>query len=474
MSMNAPISRSSAALLALGAVMILLLGAFTHLDPAAPPPALATDSPADAAIEAAGEPALPANLSPGLAEIFKLAQARVDENVILAFIHNSNETYSPTADEILYLSDLGLSQTVIAALFKQKPPAPSENLASDAIPARTPLASAKFPSLSALHAGPETNAGLFYNALAPYGTWAQVPAYGLVWQPTTETLNPDWRPYVDQGQWLNTDDGWYWQSGYSWGWAAFHYGRWSKDSRLGWVWIPDKVWGPAWVSWRVALSYSGWAPLPPGVGLATAGGLTFNNRRVAAGFDFGLPATWFTFVSEDNFLNRNLPGYTASASQAAAIFTRSLAINNYSIPNHRLLNLGPDESGTIASAETETEPVQIKRAPSRSRDLVAEPQIDAEPLIAAVSREEVVRDLPPLSPILPALPSLQSPKNRRHRWLENNPAHSNFAGAPRWEPPFNRENLKRFPGAQALACAFQSDPARMMAASFPAASKPGR
>lgn len=213
MSMNGPISRSSAALLAVGAVAILLLGAFSRLDPAAAPaaapPALAADSPADSAIESAGEPELPADLSPGLADIIRLAQAHVDENVILAFIHNSSQTYSPTADEILYLSDLGLSQTVIAALFKQKPPAQPE-IAATAGP--TPVALAKLPSPNAPLAAPGANAGLFCNALAPYGTWTQVPDYGLCWQPATETLNPDWRPYADQGQRLYTDNGWYWQS----------------------------------------------------------------------------------------------------------------------------------------------------------------------------------------------------------------------------------------------------------------------
>ena len=137
-----------------------------------------------------------ANLSPGLADIIRLAQAHVDENVILAFIHNSSQTYSPTADEILYLSDLGLSQTVIAALFKQKPPAQPE-IAATAGP--TPVALAKLPSPNAPLAAPGANAGLFCNALAPYGTWTQVPDYGLCWQPATETLNPDWRPYVGSG-----------------------------------------------------------------------------------------------------------------------------------------------------------------------------------------------------------------------------------------------------------------------------------
>jgi hypothetical protein len=32
---------------------------------------------------------------------------------------------------------------------------------------------------------------------------------------------------------------------------------------VGWVWVPDYEWGPAWVSWRSNDDYIGWAPLPP-------------------------------------------------------------------------------------------------------------------------------------------------------------------------------------------------------------------
>jgi hypothetical protein len=474
MSMNAPISRSSAALLAVGAVAILLLGAFSRLNPAAAPPALPSDSPADLAIESAGEPELPADLSPGLAEIIRLAEAHVDENVILAFILNSSQTYAPTSDEILYLSDLGLSQTVIAALFKQKQPAQSE-MAATAGP--TPVASVKLSSPVAPLPALGANPGPFYNALAPYGNWTQVPDYGLCWQPTAETLNPDWRPYVDQGQWLYTDNGWYWQSDYSWGWAVFHYGRWSKNGRFGWVWVPDNVWGPAWVSWRIAWSYSGWAPLPPGVGLAAAG-LTFNNHRVASDSDFGLPAGWFTFVSEGNFLSRNLPGYTFPASQANVIYARSVAINNYSVANQKVLNLGPGRPVIAVATEAGPAPILMAKIPARKPEPAADFQIapgnDPQPPVAGVAREEAVSALPRQSPDLPVQPLPQLPRVRHRHWAENYPAYSSLAVAPRWEPSFNHEFFQRDRNAGPSAQAPQPDPARMMAASVPAGSKPGK
>jgi hypothetical protein len=58
-----------------------------------------------------------------------------------------------------------------------------------------------------------------------------------------------------------------WVSDYEWGWAPFHYGRWFYDDYEGWVWLPDTVWGPSWVSWRSGGGYYGWAPLGPGISI---------------------------------------------------------------------------------------------------------------------------------------------------------------------------------------------------------------
>ena len=362
--MRAPISRSSAALLAIGTVVILALAAFSPFNSRAPvaPMTAAILAPAiESAPEPAKEPQAPANLSPGLSEVVKLAQNHVDEAVILEYIRNSGLAYSPTADELLYLKDLGMSARVLAALFKDKPtvaptlPAPALAASESAFPPPAP--------------GPVPDASIdnFHKALDPYGSWLQVPNYGLCWQPTAETINPDWRPYVDDGQWQYTDNGWYWLSGYTWGAIAFHYGRWTQTAQAGWVWAPDTTWGPAWVSWRIALDYSGWAPLPPGVGLAVGAGLTFYNQRVAADYDFGIPAGWYTFVSPDNFLDPNLAAYAVQAGSAGSIYQRSTTVNNYSSVNHKIVNQGPGLA-EIAGAPAMNPPrTDAKPPPSRRK-----------------------------------------------------------------------------------------------------------
>jgi hypothetical protein len=114
----------------------------------------------------------------------------------------------------------------------------------------------------------------FHAALDPYGRWVEVPGLGLVWQPSAAVVGADFTPYVTGGSWVSAPRGWIFQSQWDWGWAPFHYGRWTLASEFGWVWWPDTRWGPSWVDWRYSGSYVAWAPLPPpGFGLTFALGV---------------------------------------------------------------------------------------------------------------------------------------------------------------------------------------------------------
>lgn len=101
----------------------------------------------------------------------------------------------------------------------------------------------------------------FYTPLAPYGSWVDVSTYGRCWRPVG--VAPGWRPY-EIGHWEWTDVGWYWVSDDPWAWACYHYGSWELDPAYGWVWVPGTEWAPAWVVWRQAPDYVGWAPCGPG------------------------------------------------------------------------------------------------------------------------------------------------------------------------------------------------------------------
>lgn len=65
----------------------------------------------------AGGP-LPA-LSAGLPDIVRMYQAGVEEPVMLAFVQSATIAYHPSAKEIIYLRELGVSQAVLTALLKR-------------------------------------------------------------------------------------------------------------------------------------------------------------------------------------------------------------------------------------------------------------------------------------------------------------------------------------------------------------------
>lgn len=67
--------------------------------------------------------AAPVQFSPGVGDILKLTQAKVDDEVIVAFVRNSGRHYSLTADEIVYLRSQGVSDRAITAMLNQQQPA---------------------------------------------------------------------------------------------------------------------------------------------------------------------------------------------------------------------------------------------------------------------------------------------------------------------------------------------------------------
>lgn len=340
------------------------------------PAAAPANAPASTNLAPAELPKLPADLSPGLADVIKLSQSNVGDDVVVGYIKNSGATYKPTADEILYLNDLGVSQDVINALMQngksgdanvsgsavatssqqpqplqqpQQIPTPPSNatLSSPEVPTYSVTQDAQFgaptapPDVAApvttvveQTPPPEVTVNYFYDQLSPYGSWVEVEGYGRCWRPSVAVVNAGWRPYCDNGYWVNTDAGWYWRSYYSWGWAPFHYGRWTSTPRFGWCWVPDCTWGPAWVAWREHDRYCGWAALPPyahwrpGVGIVWAGG-----HRGHVDWGFGLSIGAFTFVGYDHFTDHHPWRHQPPRTEVVNIYNHSKVINNTVIVN---------------------------------------------------------------------------------------------------------------------------------------------
>lgn len=147
--------------------------------------------------------------------------------------------------------------------------------------------------------GPELRIEVFYDALSPYGEWILLDAYGWVWIP--RGVGATWRPYT-QGRWIYTDYGWTWSSSWTWGWAPFHYGRWTRHSHHGWIWIPGRYWAPAWVAWRAGDGWFGWAPLPHDLRWRAEIGLELG----AVDLGVAIATDHWVFVNDRYLLDRRL------------------------------------------------------------------------------------------------------------------------------------------------------------------------
>lgn len=336
---------------------------------------------------------LPDTIKPSaaLSEVIKLAQAGVDESVMLTYVTNSQNLFKLGADEIIYLKDIGVPDNVVTAMLErdhalqqalnetaqaqaQAAAAQSQAAAAQAqqaAAAQTPAAEAAAPSYvnppsaqpaeSVSQPNVTYNYNYFYNALSPYGSWIEVDGYGWCWRPTVVVIEHDWRPYCHRGRWLYTDLGWYWHSDYSWGWIAFHYGRWFHHPRWGWCWYPDYVWAPAWVSWRYSPGFCGWAPLPPTAWYRPGFGFYYHGRSVGVGFDFGISSTWFTFVSWDRFCDSRPWHHRLPHSRVTQIINNTTIVNNIVTgDNNTIINRGVPVDFVRRHAGTEIRKVAVR------------------------------------------------------------------------------------------------------------------
>jgi hypothetical protein len=177
----------------------------------------------------------------------------------------------------------------------------------------------------------DLDSAYFYDQLEPYGIWVSHRAYGYIWIPSN--VGYSWRPYM-HGRWAWTDYGWTWVSLEQWGWIAFHYGRWGWDRRLGWFWVPDVVWGPAWVAWRWGDAHIGWAPLPPGVRFVPGRG--FGSRQ------WDIPGHYWNFVRGRDFMDRKIDRWVLPVERNMTLINRTDFAVNISERDRRVVNEGID------------------------------------------------------------------------------------------------------------------------------------
>jgi len=165
---------------------------------------------------------------------------------------------------------------------------------------------------------PSADYSMFYDSLNPHGRWLNVDGYGYAFSPRIGSRS-SWRPYVD-GRWVSTSQGWAWDSNEPFGWACYHYGRWTRIARHGWVWIPGRQWAPSWVSWRYGSDSVGWAPLPPSVGYGSIGH--------DCDARYGIAPTSYTFIRATNFSRSSYVNVSLSITNITQIFHQTINVTN--------------------------------------------------------------------------------------------------------------------------------------------------
>jgi len=158
-------------------------------------------------------------------------------------------------------------------------------------------------------------------------------------------------PYY-QGRWVYTDYGWYFRAPTPYEEITCHYGRWAYDPVLGWVWIPGRVWAPAWVEWRDDDDYIAWAPLPPSVyivnGVCPPVFISDSRYIVCERRYFTDPVVYRHYLLYDGFRDR-------------VHINEMNRINGVMVDNSRIINRGPDFKNFRTFGGKNIEQVKINR-----------------------------------------------------------------------------------------------------------------
>src|SRR5437870_6962304 len=227
-------------------------------------------------------------------------------------------------------------------------------------------------------AGPTSGYSTFYTKLEPHGAWLETADYGYVWQPREAESSRSWRPYTN-GRWVYTDAGWTWISEELFGWATYHYGRWTRLRGIGWVWVPGQQWAPAWVSWRKSNDYVGWAPLPPEARFDQRTGIhNWSDNYYDIGPD------QYCFVATREFGAQRAESTILPPERNVAIVNQTTNVTNITYNNTTIVNEGPNYDEVRAQSREPMQRFRLERNASVDLNVEApRPLVQGETVIVA-------------------------------------------------------------------------------------------
>ncbi|MDQ2658812.1 MAG: hypothetical protein M3Y03_00150, partial [Verrucomicrobiota bacterium] len=195
----------------------------------------------------------------------------------------------------------------------------------------------------------------FYRKLEPEGVWRETDNYGYVFQPRVALQSRNWRPYTN-GRWAYTDAGWTWVSDESFGWATYHYGRWTRLRGVGWVWVPGDQWAPAWVSWRTSDRHTGWAPLPPEARFERGTGI----KKWADSY-YDIDAQEYVFVPNEDIGDENIQRAVLPTDRNFTIVTETTNVTDMSYSKTTIISGGPNYEALSRGSRRPVERLRIER-----------------------------------------------------------------------------------------------------------------
>jgi hypothetical protein len=251
--------------------------------------------------------------------------------------------------------------------------------------------------------------------LDAYGTWSETLEYGPVWYPSNPPTG--WSPYSN-GRWTWIAPwGWTWVDADAWGFAPFHYGRWT-DLGSRWGWIPGPagmtpVYAPAMVAFVDGASFSGEGGTPLAGWFPLGAGEPFYPS-------YACSPSYFTEVNLTNVRYARSNSHHVSASSYFSYYHTRVGFHSIRYAYQKAATIAVPSnafaSGRAVTSETVIHPTAQQQASTRtlSHPLVAATLLSVVPhpvtsIPVPAERAPVIAELHPGTAKAPQSTAGQSP-----------------------------------------------------------------